>query len=679
MAQTPPQTPPEPEERQLPPPAPDERLPFPPPPAFTGRAAELAKLIQHLDPNQTVPPGPRLAAITGWDGLGKTSLALKFCTLNHASFNSIHWLSARTPLGLEGGLHPARASLRTQIAASGAAQGLKQTDLNDLVGATYRAWNEEPAPLIVFDDLEHPGLLETILPQLPAHARVLITTTWQNWPANLGVQTLPLDALPRADSLALLLRLAPDLSPDACRDLDPLARGLGDVPLALDLAGRLLHLDTKMTPARLSAALENALSHNGQGPATSLGQARRSGAADYSQSLEPLLRLTWRGLHWLDHRDGVARAVMTLAAHAAPGSVLPNPVLENALHQARRSARPTLAAAWLWEWATHSQHEEGLADILGRLEALGLLRRASGGAVVHPLAARLVQRFTGETAAPLAASPFVDLARSLVEATASLPFGSPTNNAISLGFRPHLIHASARADKDELEQAPQLWANLGSHYHATGETEQARLCMMRAIRGLEARHGKGHLALVPLLTRLAEILHSAHDRAGERQAYERALAIVEKNHGFYHVETAEQAAQLGRALLESGDALAARPFLERALRIYENQPNPDPLSLSALYYNLGLTWQSIGELVAARESLEISLRLAAENLGPDDEKTALRHISLGAVLWALGDLPGARTHCALGLEALEALRGPADLLVSETRRRLAHIEAALAD
>ncbi|MBV7329427.1 hypothetical protein KFU94_14490 [Chloroflexi bacterium TSY] len=66
---------------------------------------------------------------------------------------------------------------------------------------------------------------------------VLVTARRAEWDHRLGIKTWALDVLDRTESLELLQNLYPDASSGT---LHAIADELGDLPLALDLAGRYL-------------------------------------------------------------------------------------------------------------------------------------------------------------------------------------------------------------------------------------------------------------------------------------------------------------------------------------------------------------------------------------------------------------------------------------------------------
>ena len=103
----------------------------------------------------------------------------------------------------------------------------------------------------MLDNLEETGLARAWLPRLGGGVRILVTARRSRWPADLGLTVHPLGVLARAESLALLRGLAPRLAGLADAGLDPLAARLGDLALAVDLAGRYLADRPGLTGGRL--------------------------------------------------------------------------------------------------------------------------------------------------------------------------------------------------------------------------------------------------------------------------------------------------------------------------------------------------------------------------------------------------------------------------------------------
>lgn len=111
--------------------------------------------------------------------------------------------------------------------------------LEQQVRLVEEAW-ESPLPrLLVFDNCENPVLLDRWRPR-HGGSRVLVTSRRSQWDRALGVQTLTLGILKRPESIQLLRGFRDDLAAADDPALDEIAEELGDLPLALHLAGSFL-------------------------------------------------------------------------------------------------------------------------------------------------------------------------------------------------------------------------------------------------------------------------------------------------------------------------------------------------------------------------------------------------------------------------------------------------------
>jgi hypothetical protein len=312
---------------------PRSRMPLSPSPQFVGREEELRAVAAKLKHNKIV-------AVTGIPGTGKTRFAAEVVHRFGRYFaGGVFWLSFADP-----------ADLGAEVAACGGAEyldllgpspgaGASPPDKDELVKRVRAAWRDGPPRLLVFDNCEDEGLLEDWRPTSGA-CRVLLTSRRADWDQGLGVHPVPLPALPRADSVRLLAGHG-FAAPEDRATLDRIAAELGDLPLALRLAGR--HLaryrdvetpDEYLQQLRASPdALDRSLAEGGTSSAGREQSVRRAFALSYER-----LRS--------DHRtDRDARHLLARAAYFAPGESIPSQVLYRTLStdSAGRDAR--LAAA----------------------------------------------------------------------------------------------------------------------------------------------------------------------------------------------------------------------------------------------------------------------------------------------------------------------------------------------
>jgi hypothetical protein len=205
------------------------RVPLAPNPLFVGRGDELLQVARALRGGDTTVALGQVVASIGLGGLGKTQLAVELVHRYGRFFSGgVFWLSFASA-----------DEVPLQVAAC-AAPGLEARPLEERVQRVQHAWQSAVPRLLVFDNCEEEALLDQWRPP-SGGCRVLVTSRRSTWSPTLGVTALPLDLLPRPDSIALLRRYQPNLAPDD-PDLDALAAELGDLPLALHLAGSHLRI-----------------------------------------------------------------------------------------------------------------------------------------------------------------------------------------------------------------------------------------------------------------------------------------------------------------------------------------------------------------------------------------------------------------------------------------------------
>ena len=173
-----------------------------------------------------------VAGITGLGGVGKSQLAVALVYRYGRFFpGGVFWVSMANPDAIE-----------TEIALCGGLQGMNlrpdfvELPLPDQVTLVQREWLKPVARLLIFDNCEEERLLEEFRPKAGG-CRVMVTSRRGNWLRGTGVQMVALATLPRGESVALLQKHVPDA---AAADLDSIAQELGDLPLALHLAGSYL-------------------------------------------------------------------------------------------------------------------------------------------------------------------------------------------------------------------------------------------------------------------------------------------------------------------------------------------------------------------------------------------------------------------------------------------------------
>ncbi len=535
---------------------PGSRMPLSANPLFVGRVADLKALAATLKGGGTAAIGQvQIAAATGLGGIGKTQLAGEFVHRYGRFFGGgVFWLSFADP-----------ASIPAEVAGCGGPGALAlQPDfgrlpIDDQVRLVLSAWQSALPCLLVFDNCEDPALLAAWRPP-SGGGRVLVTSRCREWEAALGVQALPLGVLNRTESIALLRKQRPDL---AEADLDPIAAELGDLPLALHMAGSFLHTYRHAAFGAPDAYL-TALCAAPLGHISLAGEGTTYSPTGHELHVARTFALSHDRLEADDPTDAAALSLLARAAYFAPGVPIPRSLL---LMTAGVKA-DDLQAALSGEKA------------LIRLKGLGLLdEEAEGAPRLHRLLAAFVRGVSADTQAQEAVEEAL-----FAEASRLNQAGYP---ALLLAWQPHLRAVTDAALKREDERAARLGNELGYHLWGTGDYAGARPYYERALGIDEKTLGPDHPDTAIDLNNLGLLLKTQGDLAGARPYYERALAIREKTLGPDHPDTAQSLNNLGGLLFAQGDLAGARPYFERALHIWEKVLGPDHPFTATSLNNLG--------------------------------------------------------------------------------------------
>lgn len=619
-------------------------LPFPRNTDFVGREDELNALRAML----TGPGEP--ASIHGPPGAGKTQLALEFCHASLGEYEAILWVDADGEDITLSVAALAEDPLRLGIPAERPAA--------ERAALVRKALETDAPRLIVFENVEHPAATWPHLPRSGA-CRALITTRRADIE---GVRPLPVDVLPRAAAMKLLLG---DRSLDEAERAaaDAACAELGDLALALSVAARVMRQRKpsdllKRLRADAAALLERAA------PDARFG---RSGDLStlYDQSLELLDPAV--------PEDAAARVLLGIAAFYAPVRI-PAALLFSA---ARRIVKE------LDDWTAD--------DGLQRLCDLGLAQRdQQGGIVLHRLTGSWAERHAGDAAREAALQALIEQCQATSPEAMSVRDLAPSRPHLeracaSLGRSTHperffvpvrlaqLLHvlgdaAGARrvAEAALALSPPPRWEGvlrqqLGAVLHELGAFDEARSQLTRALELLRAVHGDDrHPETATALHELGEIC-VARGQYADALTYFRDAAelLVAARGGEDHPEVAAARIGQGEAQTMAGDYAGARATLEGALatlrRLYGDGDHP---ALAAANNALGRVKLMIGDPVGAQASFGAALRVYRALYGDAPHPNVAGVLNaLGCAYLSGGDIPSARARLSESLALWERIYG----------------------
>jgi tetratricopeptide (TPR) repeat protein len=613
-------------------------------PLFVGRKAELRDLAKVLKGESNLSVR-QTAAATGMGGMGKTQLAVEFAHRYGPYFaGGVYWLSFADPDAIEG-----------QIAACGAAMPempdhYRELDLPTQLSLVQQAWQRPLPRLLIFDNCEDEALLVRWRPTTGG-CRTLLTSRRQVWDLSLSVQPLVLYKLPSGESIELLRKFRPDL-PQASAVLKAIAHELGDLPLALHLAGSYLKdRHRAVTPERYLEQLRapSLLDHTSLHWKTLL-------PADYVPDIVRTFALSYDQLLTEEAIDWMAQSLLASIACFAPGEAIP----------------------WALLAATVAGGDEEqialAADALNRLLALGLVEEVDQEAVrIHRLIALYVAHRAPEQMSSAQEAVEAALAEAAEQANqADLP-------GDLLPWQLHLRHITDNAIARSSEVAALLCNALGYHLNSNGDLRGAKEYFEQALRINRTLRGEEHAETASSLNNLGYVLRAMGDLRGAKEHIEAALTIRRKLLGEEHPDTATSLSNLGGLLRVMGDLKGARESIEQALLINRKLLGDEHPATATNLNNLGSVLQDLGDLRGAKDYIEQALALNRKRLGDEHPATASSLNNLGYVLRAMGDLEGARAYGEQALAIRRKLLGDEHPATATSLSNLGHVLQELGD
>jgi tetratricopeptide (TPR) repeat protein/transcriptional regulator with XRE-family HTH domain len=618
--------------REPPPPGPlphGSRMPLARGALFIGRTGDLRQMAAALRGGGGTLVVGQVIAATGMGGLGKTQLAVEFVHRYGRHFaGGVFWLSFAD-----------REEIPLQVAACGGAGFMDLRDdfarlgLDEQLALVQATWQGPMPRLLVFDNCEEEALLSRWRPSAGG-CRVLVTSRRSSWDVALGVESMAVDVLSRTESVELLRRFRPDLNADDT-SLDGIAHEVGDLPLALHLAGSFMRrYSAEIEPRDYLAELREPgmLEH-----ASLLGRGltRELSPTRHIQSVAQTFAMSYGRLDPGDEVDRTALALLARAARLAPGEPMPRDLLLRTLGELE-SMEDRLTRA----------------DALARLGALGLLQPSGDLLRLH----RLLVHFVNGVAEDPGASPAVD--EALIAAGRMADEGRLAGASLLQAIT-HLHHVTRLAVEGTQDgRAAALSDASGRALTAAGDFAAARPALERAVAIRERTLGPDHPDTARSLNNLAVVLRAQAEAAASRTLFERVLSIRESALGPEHPDTARTLNDLALLLQDQNELAAARSLFERALAIRERVVGPgDPLTAASLN-NLAFLLREAGELATARPLFERALAIRERTLGPDHPDTAMSLNDLALLLRDQGELDEARPLLERAVAIWERALGP---------------------
>lgn len=591
-------------------------------PNFVGRRDDLKMIAAVLKAGSAAAVGEAtVAASSGLGGVGKTQLACEFVHRYGRYFHGVYWLDFGNPEGI-----PA------EVASCGGAGGMnlrprdfRALSIEERVEAVMSEWQGELPRLLVFDNCEDENLLERWLPPTGG-CRVLVTSRRESWDPLLGVNDLELGVFGRDDSVELLRKYRPDLPADD-PDLHAIAEELGDLPLALDLAGRYLKRYARdVAPAAYLGEIRRPelLEH------PSLKRARGISPTKHDMDVWRTFALSYWRLDAEDETDGRAIKLLARAARLTPGEPMPEELLALSLDPSGDPGTEPKVPATL------------VRDALDRLTEVGLLGEDTDGAFgMHRLVAAFALAEVPEDGAPAAVE--AACARAALEAFSE---GHPARQELLVPHaRPLADAAMERVD----DPAANLCAAAGVGLGQLGDYDEAFPYAQRAMDITSDLHGPHDRLTLQRRSNVGRLLKSKGNRGSAMAVYKEVLAAQETHLGRKDIDVAATINNMG--VLLRGDDLFHEmlPLYERALRIrqriWKRTRRRDPqrrwnaYKVAESHSNMGALLLDIGRPRHSGPHCDSALSILGSEFGQNHERNAGTLVTRGAALRALSIYP----------------------------------------
>ena len=594
-----------------------------PRPVFlAGREELLAELGNRMAGDEGARP--RVVALYGLGGAGKTSVALEYAHRQLGGVGVAWQLRAEDPAVLAAGF----GELAAQLDAAGR---------GDPVASVHSVLAASPAPwLLVFDNAPDRASVAPFVP--PAGpGRVLITSRNQLWPPG---QVLDVPVLDTDVAAEFLVNRAGDADRRAARDL---ATELGGLPLALEQAAAYIQASGDSLARYLASFRQRRPALLGRGEPTG-----------YPETVATTWKLAFEDVqHAAPGAAGLLRLLAFCAPEAIPLRLLlqPRPDLAGRLGE---DVAPVLVPLL----------EDPLAadDAIAALRRYSLVTPAVGGSVsVH----RLVQAVTADQMPAELASQWRQAAAALIEAAIPDDTDLPETWETCAALLPHAQAVLALTCGGMFRIA--LYLGSSGNYLAARDLFQ----LIEAAYTQDDAYGAEHRGALSARLQWARWTGHAGDPAAARDLFGELLPVDERVFGLEHSETLTARHQLATWTGEAGDPAAARDQFAALLPVREKVLGPKHRDTLTTRHHVAASTGKAGDPAAARDQFAALLPVREEVLGPEHPDTLITRGNLARWTGKAGDPAAARDQFAALLPVREEVLGSKHPRTLNTRHQLA--------
>jgi len=601
---------------------------------LAGREGLLAELDARLADGQR--SGPRIVALHGPGGIGKTSVAVEYAH-RHLIDREVAWqLPVEEPVALSGGL----SELAEQL-DSGA-----NRDASSPVTRLQAALARRNGWLLIFDNVPGPADIDGLLP--PAGGgQVLITSQYPDWP---GEWALKVPALEQATAAEFLMARTAASGDEEAAAAD-LAGELGGLPLALEQAAAYMEATGRDIQDYLRLFRDRWQELMARGDL--IGYDKK-------------VTTTWALAFAEVGRSAPASGLLRLVACCAP---------ENIPLRLLLLPRPGLAAAVGGEVSPLLLPlvEDSIAcdDAIAALRRYSLISAPRGGMVS---AHRLVQKITMAELDPGVAEDWRRAAAALIEAALPDDADKPANWPVFAALLPHAQAALTPASYGR--------DSVAIYLRAIGDSRAALDLQRQIVTARDVDLGAEHPLTLAGRASLATLIGEAGAPTAARDEFDVLLPVLKRVLGAEHPTTLAARASLAYWTGETGEAgapAAARDEFDALLPVLKRVLGAEHPTTLAARANMARSTGDAGDAASARDQFAGLLPIRKRVSGDTDPATLTVRASLAYWTGMAGDPAAARDQYAELVPVREQLLGPEHPSTLIARANLAHWTAKAGD
>ena len=587
---------------------------------LAGREELLAELDARLAGDEAA--GPRVVALTGLGGAGKTSVAVEYAHRHLGELGMVWQFGAEDPAVLAAGF----GELAAQLGVWDGGDPLAA--VHGALAASSAGW------LLVFDNAPDQASIARFVP--PAGlGRVLITSRNQIWPPGQALDVPVLDPQVAAE---FLVNRTGDADQRAALDL---ADMLGGLPLALEQAAAYVQATGNTLAGYLAMFRQRRPELLGRGEPTGYPGTV---ATTWILAFDDVQRAA-------PDAAGLLRLLAFCAPEAIPLRLLlqPRPGLADRLGE---QVAPVLGPLL--------EDELTAGDAIGALRRYSLVTPVGGGSVSVQ---RLVQAVTADQMSTELTSQWRQAAAAVIEAALPADLEDPATWPAFAALLPHAQTA--------LDPASDGMYTIARYLGVAGNYAAARDLQQQVLEARETDLGPEHPRTLIARDNLSFWTGRAGDAAAARDQYAALLPDMERVLGPEHPGTLTARDNLASWTGEAGDAAAARDQYAALLPDMERVLGPEHPGTLTARDNLASWTGEAGDAAAARDQYAALLPDMERVLGPEHPGTLTARDNLARWTGEAGDAVAARDQYAALLPVMERVQGPEHPHTLTTRANLA--------